>query len=100
MSDKVIAIEELEGPFQFVFRRVMQMIPDRDKDDKNLQRLIAFRLRQDGEAATREYIIRKVREVIQCGYTGGFYNYLKDDQERKACQQPPFEPDTDPPVVA
>ena len=55
------------------------MVPDRDKNDKKLQRLIAFRLRTDGEAATKVYLINKIRDSIQCGYTGSFYNFLKDD---------------------
>ena len=40
MSDKLIAIEEQDGPFQGVFQRIMRMVPDRDKSDKNLQRLL------------------------------------------------------------
>ena len=50
MSDKLINLEEQDGPFQDVFQRVMRMVPDRDKNDKNLQRLLAFRLKLDGEA--------------------------------------------------
>ena len=85
MPEKVIAIEELEGPFKVVFKKVMQMVPERDKDDKQLQRLIAFRLRIDGESATREYLIKKIRDIIQCGYTGRFYDFIKDDEKAKAC---------------
>ncbi|UCF89821.1 MAG: hypothetical protein JSW39_16105 [Desulfobacterales bacterium] len=85
MSDKIIAIEERLGPFQRVFQRVMRMVPDRDRNDKNLQRLIAFRLRVDGEAAISEYLIRKIREAIQCAYTGRLYDFLKDDLTEKEC---------------
>ena len=81
MSDKLIAIEEKDGPYKAVFQRVMRMVPDRDKNDKNLQRLLAFRLRVDGEAALREYLIRKIREAIKCAYTGNLYNFLKDDRQ-------------------
>ena len=79
MSDKLITLEDQEGPFQMVFRRVMRMVPDRDKKDKKLQRLIAFRLRIDGEAATTEYLIRKIKEAIKCSHTSSFYDFLKDD---------------------
>jgi len=82
MSEKVIAIEKLEGPYQTIFQNVMRMVPDRDKDDKDLQRLIAFRLRSDGEAAIRAYLINKIKEIIQCGYKGRFYDFLKDEKER------------------
>jgi hypothetical protein len=85
MPDKVIAIEELENPYKDIFLKVMRMVPERDKNDKKLQRLIAFRLRTDGEAAVREYLITKIRDSIQCGYTGGFYDFLKDDMQSKEC---------------
>ena len=81
MTDKIIAIEEHEGPFQMVFQRVMRMVPDRDKHDKKLQRLIAFRLKIDGEAAISEYLVKKIKEAIKCSYSGSLYDYLKDDIE-------------------
>ena len=85
MPEKVIAIEKLEGPYQKIFLKIMQMVPDRDKNDEKLQRLIAFRLRTDGESSTKEYLINKIRDSIQCGYTGSFYNFLKDDLKVKEC---------------
>ena len=54
MSDKLISIEEQEGPFKMILQRVLRMVPDRDRNDKKLQRLIAFRLKIDGEAAISE----------------------------------------------
>jgi len=81
MPEKVIAIEKLEGPYQTIFKNVMQMVPDRDKDDKDLQRLIAFRLRADGEDAIKKYLIEKIREIIQCGYKGRFYDFLINEKE-------------------
>jgi len=98
MTDKVIAIEEEDGPFQIIFRRIMRMVPERDKDDKKLQRLIAFRLKIDGEGATTEYLVRKIREIIHCGYTGSLYDFLKDDLKEKECGLPGSVPD--PPEVA
>ena len=92
MPDKVIAIENLEGPYRTIFQKIMKMVPDRDKNDKNLQRLIAFRLRTDGEAATREYLINKIRDIIQCGYTGSFYDFIKDDHKVRECNLDPEEP--------
>jgi len=86
MSDKIISIEEQEGPLQMAFQRVMRMVPERDKQDKKLQRLIAFRLRLDGEAALREYLIKKIKEAIKCSYSGSLYNYLKDDIEARDCE--------------
>jgi len=98
MTDKVIAIEEEDGPFQIIFKRILRMVPERDKDDKKLQRLIAFRLKTDGEGPTNEYLIKKIREIIHCGYTGSLYDFLKDDLKEKECG---FHEDvTDPPEVA
>jgi hypothetical protein len=95
---KVIAIEEGGGLFQSVFQRVMRMVPDRDRNDKKLQRLLAFRLRQDGEASTHEYLIRRIRDLIRCSYRGSLYDFLKDDAWANACQGTNDEPD--PPAVA
>ena len=100
MSDKLIAIEEQGGPFQSVFQRIMRMVPDRDKNDKNLQRLLAFRLRLDGEAALSEYLIRKIRETIKCAYTGNLYDFLKDDLIEKECVTDEDEPASGPPGAA
>jgi len=97
----IIHIEEQEGPFLAILQRVMRMVPEKDRNDGNLQRLIAFRLRLDGEVATREYLLEKIREIIQCAYTGTLYDYLKDDLEEKECH--PEKGDTrlpDPPDVA
>jgi hypothetical protein len=93
MPDKIIAIEKFEGPYQDIFEKVMRMVPDRDKNDIKVQRLIAFRLRTDGEAATREYLINKIRDSIQCGYTGSFYDFIKDDIKEKECDLDGDNPD-------
>ncbi len=98
MAAKIIAIEEQNGPFQAVFQRTIRMVPDRQREDKNLQRLIAFRLKQDGEAETHAYLIRKIRDIIQCGYKGSWFDYLKDDAKEKACR--PEEGSGSPPDVA
>ena len=101
MSDKIITIEEQSGPFQTVFRRIMRMVPDRDKNDKNLQRLLAFRLKIDGEAVLSEFLIRKIRETIKCAYTGSLYEFLKDDLIEKECRPDAEEAeDDDPPGAA
>ncbi len=85
MADKIISIEEQTGAFQTTFQRVMRMVPDRDKPDKKLQRLIAFRLKIDGEAAINEYLIKKIKEAIKCSFRGSLYDYLKDDLLEETC---------------
>ena len=98
MTDKIISIEQQEGPFQKAFQRVMRMVPDRDKQDKKLQRLIAFRLRIDGEATISEYLIKKIKTAIRCSYSGSMYDYLKDDLVARECEDP--DADELPPGVA
>jgi hypothetical protein len=100
MPEKLITIEDQDGPFQALFQRIMRMVPDRDKNDKNLQRLLAFRLRIDGEAALSEYLIIKIRETIKCAYTGSLYNFLKDDIIEKECSSDEESPDPEPPGAA
>ena len=100
MFEKLITIEDQDGPFQALFQRILRMVPDRDKDDKNLQRLLAFRLRIDGEAALSEYLILKIRETIKCAYTGSLYNFLKDDIIEKECRSDEEGPDPEPPGAA
>jgi hypothetical protein len=98
LKDKVISIESIGGPYQNVLNRIMRMVPDRDKHDIDLQRLLAFRLRLDGEGQTSEYLMRKIRDMIQCAYHGRLYDFLKDDEMERNCQAD--EPSTDPPEIA
>ena len=98
MSDKVISLEDQKGPFQEIFQRVIRMVPQREKDDKKLQRLIAFRMKVDGEVYTSEYLVRKIRETIECDYAGSLYDFLKDDLQEKECGIQ--DDNRDPPEVA
>jgi hypothetical protein len=98
MPDKIVSVEETQGAFQVSFQRVMRMVPDRDKDDKKLQRLIAFRLNLDGEAAMSEYLIKKIRAVIKCSFTGTLYDFLKNDVQSNECTE--LNDDSKPPGAA
>ena len=98
MTDKVIAIESIGGPYQDVLIRIMRMVPDRDKHDLDLRRLIAFRLRVDGEGDTSEYLMRKIRDMIQCAYHGRLYDFLKDDELERSCSD--TDPNGGPPEIA
>lgn len=98
MADNIISIELDDGPFKTVLSRVLRMVPDRDKQDVDLQRLLAFRLRSDGEGATREYLMYKIRDMIQCAYSGRLYDFLKNDKAASACL--PNDSYPDPPDIA
>lgn len=92
-KDKVVSIESLGGPEHVVLRNVLRMVPEKDQGDVALQRLLAFRLRIDGESTTREYLMRKIRDMIQCRYSGRFFDFIKNDQESRACSITPSDPD-------
>jgi hypothetical protein len=96
MKDNLITIENRKDPYWYLFQRVMRMVPDRDRTDPRLQRLLAFRLRRDGEAATHEYLIRKVRDRIRCRHEGSLYEFLKDDRAEIDCGPPPPPPPVSP----
>ena len=88
MPQKIIILEDRQDHIKGKLRRIMRLIPDREKRDHKLQHLLAFRLKKDGEAATRKYLIRNIKEIIQCSYSGSFYNFIKDDAIKKECSQP------------
>lgn len=97
MTEKIIAIEEQPGPFQLMLQNVLRMVPDRDRGDVHLQRLLAFRLRLDGEAALRDYLMKIIRQAVQCGHTGSLYDFIQNDLREGACR-PQDEPDASTPA--
>jgi hypothetical protein len=82
MNPKIIMIESRQGAALYVLQRVMRMGPDRDKDDKRLQRLLVFRLRHDGEAATCEYLMRHIQRYIRRPEPRRFYDFLVQGHDR------------------
>ena len=100
MGRKVIAIESRPGIPLFVLQRVMRMVPDRDKSDKRLQRLLAFRLEHDGEAATCEYLMRLIRRYIRHTDPRCFYDFILQDQGAGAMPADGRDLDPLPPGVA
>jgi hypothetical protein len=91
--DKVISIETMSGPYQMLLDNILRMVPDRDRGDVDLQRLLAFRLRIDGESATREYLMRKIRDMIQTAHKGRLYDFLKEGQAQPSGQDRPTSPE-------
>ncbi|MFO7706736.1 MAG: hypothetical protein R6V84_01080 [Desulfobacterales bacterium] len=96
MTAKVIAIEETMGPLRPSLIRIMRMLPDHDRNDVNLQRLLAFRLRIDGEAALKDYLLSRIRDAIQCGYSGSLHEFLKRDTKNADCLTEAEEDPADP----
>jgi len=98
MGSKIITVENRSGAFQMIFKRVMRMVPDRDKDDKRLQRLLAFRVQSDGEAATCEYLMRHIRDYVRHPSPKNFYEYLRASETTRLAPTPAG--DADPPGAA
>jgi len=98
MTADIINIEDRDEALHAILERVMLLVPEKDKQDLNLQRIIAFRLKLDGEPETRAYLAKKIEETIQCAYTGSLYEFLKDDIQEKKCVSKKKEPD--PPNIA
>jgi hypothetical protein len=93
MDDNIITVENRPGMPPFVLQRVLRMVPDRDKNDKRLQRLLAFRLHNDGEAATCEYLMHHIRRYIRYPERRSFYDFLLQGREttggRRSDPEPP-----------
>jgi hypothetical protein len=85
---KIIAIETLGGPLHIMLRNILRMVPSKDQNDVALQRMLAFRLRIDGESATREYLMRKIRDMIQCRYNGRLYDFLSSESRSPGNRKP------------
>jgi len=98
MTADIINIEDRDKALHATLDRVMLLVPEKDKQDLSLQRIIAFRLKLDGETETREYLVKKIEEIIQCAYTGSLYEFIKDDIQEKNCIAKQENPD--PPDVA
>jgi hypothetical protein len=82
-AEKIFLIESANGPYKLLLHNVMRMVPDRDKSDVALQRLVAFRLRIDGESATREFLMQNIRDMIQSAFKGRLYDFLTDQAVSK-----------------
>ena len=85
MEDKVIHLEDKDRTLGMQLERILRMVPDRDKNDQDLRQLLAFRLRIDGEDRIRQHLMQKIRAAIECGYTGSFYDFIKDDLKEQEC---------------
>ena len=85
MPSNIIFPEGIEGPLHDAFIRLMTLIPDEQRTENKLQRLIAFRLKLDGEDLTRAYILEKIEHAAECQYAGNLYDFMKDDKIEMSC---------------
>jgi hypothetical protein len=95
MAAELISIEEALGGDTRMLIRLMRLVPDKDKDDDCLRRLVAFRLLKDGEKRTQAFLLAKIRKMIQSAYTGRLYDFIRDDSRLGDSA-----PTNDPPEIA
>ena len=76
MPYNVIDLSKLEGPFQDALVRLLEMAPAAQRKDENLKKLVAFRLKLDGEKKTAAYLKSKIRAAGQEGFSGKLFDYL------------------------
>jgi hypothetical protein len=95
MSAELISIEETLGTDARMLVRLMRLVPEKDKDDDCLRRLVAFRLLKDGEKRTQAFLLAKIRKMIQTAYTGRLYDFIHADSRLGHSG-----PHNDPPEIA
>ena len=83
MPYNVIDLSKLKGPFQDALKRIMEMIPSDQREDVKLTKLIAFRLKLDGEKKTAYYLKGKVQAAMRSNYKGRLFDFLIDDVVQK-----------------
>ncbi len=86
MEDKIIRVETQATVDQEALGRLLRLVSERQRDDKRLIRFLAFRLKIDGFDATKMFLSRKLIEIERCRFGGDLYDFLKDDDESKACR--------------
>lgn len=96
MVKKVIFPESVMGEDKAPFYRLMALVSPEERSDINLQRFLMFRMKIDGEEATRAYLMRKIEQAKDGDFAGSLYEYLMDHQVTSASdlsdETPPDEP--------
>ena len=86
MEDKIIRVETRAAVDQESLARLLQLVYERQRVDERLIRFLAFRLKIDGFRTTKKFLSRKLIDVERCRFRGYLYDFLKDDEEGKACR--------------
>ena len=86
MEDQIIRVETRATVDPEALARLLRLVSERQRGDARLIRFLAFRLKIDGFNPTKKYLSRKLIEVERCQFRGYLYDFLKDDEEGKACR--------------
>ncbi|MGD9250256.1 MAG: hypothetical protein PVG19_03480 [Desulfobacterales bacterium] len=86
MEDKIIRVETKANIDQQALDRLLMLVPAHQREDKRLIRFLAFRLKIDGFDTTKMFLSRQLIAAERCRFRGDLYDFLKDDEESKACR--------------
>ena len=89
MSDIIIPIESYMTEYKKDLKILLKLIPPKQRNDIDLQRLILFRLKLDQFDRTRAYLVDRIRAADRCKFEGRLYDYLKDDTVDNQCKPDP-----------
>jgi len=78
MTQKIIYPEDMMGGENQAFQRLLALVPAEERTDTKLKRFLAFRLRIDGEDATRAYLLKGIEHARESAFKGTLYEYLMD----------------------
>jgi len=78
MTQKVIFPEEVFGEGCRSFQRLMELVPAKDRTDIKLKRFLVFRMKIDGEEATRAFLLNGIEHARDADFNGTLYEYLVD----------------------
>jgi hypothetical protein len=81
MMKKVIFPEDMIGDGSKPFQRLMALLPVKDRSDIKLKRFLVFRLKIDGEEATRAFLLKGLERAKENAFSGTLYEYLVDQEE-------------------
>ena len=85
MTDNLISIDDRLDDQTEDLQKLMKLVDPHQREDKDLARLLLVRLKLDGLATTRDYLVAKTRAADACGFNGRLYDYLKDDAQERVC---------------
>jgi hypothetical protein len=80
MTQKVIFPENMFGEGSRSFQRLMELVPAKDRADIKLKRFLVFRMKIDGEEATRTFLLNGIEHARESAFNGTLYDYLVDHE--------------------
>lgn len=84
MANKVIFPEDLIDKGSQPFHRLMKLVPLEERLDIKLKRFLLFRMKIDGEEATRDYLLKGIAHAREHDFKGSLFDFLMESGESLA----------------